>query len=327
MKVKDIGEQGLLRILQSFCPTDIIGDDGAIFQIKAQHSLVVTTDLLVDGVHFSDCTTSAGDVGWRSAAANLSDLAAMGSAPVGITVGLGLPPDLEVGWLQALYQGMKACLDVYHAPILGGDIVRSPITTISITALGEVMPTRAILRQKARVGDAILVTGFHGCARAGLELLLNPDLGQNLGEVAREQLIKAHQRPKPRLDAVEKLAKIVPEMNVGGMDSSDGLADAIVQICRCSGVGAQIQRDAIPIAPALSQLTSAEETMKWVLYGGEDFELVLSLPQLAAELLIRQLGQGAAIIGKIVSGNKVELISDSREALNLSQGFQHFCPP
>jgi thiamine-monophosphate kinase len=328
MRVKDIGEQGLLNIVQGFCPQDIIGDDAAIFQLSPQHSLVVTTDVLVDGVHFSDGTTTAEDVGWRCIAANLSDLAAMGANPVGITVGLGLPADVTVDWVKSFYQGMKAGLDPYHIPILGGDLVRSPVITINITALGEVMPERAILRSTAQPGDVILVTGFHGCARAGLELLLNPELGQYLEPVIKQQLIKTHQRPQPRLDVIKILTTIKTDVTIAGMDSSDGLADAVIQICRCSGVGAEIYRDAIPILPALELLTSKEKALDWVLYGGEDFELVLCLPLSPAELLIEHLGDGSAIIGQIVAGNIVELIDregiDPRRLLNLSQGFQHF---
>ncbi len=119
-KVKDIGEQGLLEKLQRFCPSEIIGDDAAVLVTDSEQSLVVTTDMLVDGVHFSHVTTSAEDAGWRAAAANLSDLAAMGAYPLGITVGLGLPGDINVSWVESLYQGMTECLQQYNTPIVGG---------------------------------------------------------------------------------------------------------------------------------------------------------------------------------------------------------------
>ncbi|MBE9020856.1 thiamine-phosphate kinase, partial [Chroococcidiopsidales cyanobacterium LEGE 13417] len=110
MKVKDIGEQGLLERLQRFCPAEIIGDDAAVISSSPEQSLVVTTDMLVDGVHFSDATTSPEDVGWRSTAANLSDLAAMGARPLGITVALGLPGEVPVEWVERLYKGLADCL-------------------------------------------------------------------------------------------------------------------------------------------------------------------------------------------------------------------------
>ncbi|HBE19937.1 MAG TPA: thiamine-phosphate kinase, partial [Cyanobacteria bacterium UBA11367] len=207
--IKDIGEQGLLKIVQRFCPQDIIGDDGAVIPApNSGKSLVVTTDILVDGVHFSDRTTSGEDVGWRCVAANLSDLAAMGASPLGITVGLSLPGDIPVYWVNSLYQGMSQCLEQYNTPIVGGDICRSSIITVSITAFGEVFPHHAIRRSTAKVGDAIMVTGFHGASRAGLELLLNPELDKCLDAAEKLALIQAHQRPKPRLDILPLLSKI-----------------------------------------------------------------------------------------------------------------------
>ncbi|MEQ8961658.1 MAG: AIR synthase related protein, partial [Coleofasciculus sp. C2-GNP5-27] len=118
--VRDIGEQGVLKRLQRFCPSDIVGDDAAVMpNPEPGQLLVVTTDVLVDGIHFSDRTTSAEDVGWRAVAANLSDLAAMGSSPLGITVGLSLPGDVAVSWVEQLYQGMWDCLQPYNTPIVG----------------------------------------------------------------------------------------------------------------------------------------------------------------------------------------------------------------
>jgi thiamine-monophosphate kinase len=326
--VKDLGEQGLLQRLQGFCPSELVGDDAAVLEIDSGHSLVVTTDLLVDGVHFSDRTTSPEDVGWRSAAANLSDLAAMGASPIGITVALGLPGNVPLSWVESLYQGLYDCLQRYQTPIVGGDVCRSSVITVSITAFGQVLPQRVIRRSLAQPGDAIAITGFHGCSRAGLELLLHPQSGKDLDAIARQALIQAHQRPKPRLDVLESLGKVAGEQPIAGMDSSDGLADAIVQICRLSGVGAQIERQAIPISPFLHEFVSPEKALEWVLYGGEDFELVLCLPPKSAQLLVERLGTGAAIIGKITAEQTVELIDGSgvypKRMLTLAEGFQHF---
>ncbi|MBD2438715.1 thiamine-phosphate kinase [Nostoc sp. FACHB-110] len=327
--VKDIGEQGLLKKLQSFCPPEIIGDDAAVLVTAPGKSLVVTTDVLIDGVHFSDATTSPEDAGWRAAAANLSDLAAMGASPVGITVGLGLPGDLQVSWVERLYQGMTECLQKYHTPIVGGDVVRSPTATISITAFGEVDPQRVIRRSAAKVGMAIVVTGVHGASHAGLELLLHPQLGQNLSPAEKTPLIKAHQRPQPRLDVLPILWEIVtPPFPVAGMDSSDGLADAVLQICRASNVGAVIDSQKIPVPGTFTNWLKPEQAIEYALYGGEDFELVLCLPSTQANTLVQQLSLGAAIIGTITSGSQVLLRDQSQknpdQVLSLSQGFQHF---
>lgn len=335
--IKDIGEQGLLKIVQRFCPQDIIGDDGAVIPApNSGKSLVVTTDILVDGVHFSDRTTAPEDVGWRCVAANLSDLAAMGASPLGITVGLSLGGDIPVSWVNSLYQGMKQCLEQYNTPIIGGDICRSSMITVSITAFGEVFPHHAIRRSTAQVGDVIMVTGVHGASRAGLELLLTPELGNCLDEAEKLSLIQAHQRPKPRLDILPLLSKLILHPStlsyspfpISGMDSSDGLADAIAQICKASQVGAIIERSQIPMPPALNRLVSPSSAWDWVLYGGEDFELVLSLPHELAQFLVQELGEGAAIIGTITPGDEVWLTDSSGvygdELLTMMRGFQHF---
>ena len=353
LKVRDIGEQGLLERLQRFCPPDVVGDDAAVLPAPLGQSLVVTTDVLVDGVHFSDRTTSPEDAGWRAAAANLSDLAAMGASPLGITVGLSVTGDVAVSWVEQLYQGMTRCLKQYNTPLVGGDICRSPVITLAITAFGQVFPNRILRRSAAQVGDAIVITGIHGASRAGLELLLNPEFGENLSVGERSLLIEAHQRPKPRLDVLPILWTILdsqskiqnpgrylrseeasdpraPKSNiqVAGMDSSDGLADAVLQICRASGVGARIERSWIPQSSVLSNLVSSQKALDWTLYGGEDFELVLCLPLEPAEALVEQLGEGAAVIGNITTGNEVCLTDNSStypdQLLTLSRGFQHF---
>ena len=321
--VQAIGEQGLLKKLQSFCPPDVVGDDAAVLPTEPGKRLVVTSDVLVDRVHFSDRTTPPKSVGWRSAAANLSDLAAMGASPLGITIGLALPGGVLVSWVEDLYRGITGCLQNYGTVIVGGDVCRSPTITVAITALGQVDPNWVIRRATAQPGDAILVTGFHGSSRAGLELLLHPESGQELGQDDRASLIQAHQYPNPRLDVLPFL----PQTRISGMDSSDGLADAIVQICRSSSVGARLDCHKIPIHPALKRW-SPDKALSWALYGGEDFELVLCLQREAAQRLVEQLGGAAAIVGTITSDFDIRVIDPKNETpdeiLTLERGFQHF---
>jgi thiamine-monophosphate kinase len=377
LNVQEIGEQGLLKLVQSFCPADCVGDDAAVLTTHPGRSLVITTDVLIDGVHFSEQTTSAADAGWRAAAANLSDLAAMGAMPLGITVGLGLPGDTPVLWVEGLYRGLTECLNQYDTSIVGGDLCRSPVLSIAITAFGEAASNQLIRRSTARPGDAIVATGIHGASKAGLELLLHPELGRSLSESDRALLIHAHQRPKPRLDVVELLwaaggrwetgeaqeaegaiqtsdvqhpsslnssfslaspspaspsPPLTPQSSlltsIAGMDSSDGLADAIVQICRASGVGASIERSQIPLPSALQQWVGAEQALEWALYGGEDFELILCLPLAWAQALVQRLGNGAAIVGTITEDPTVRLVdatgSQPDRPLILERGFQHF---
>ncbi len=328
MNVQDIGEQGLLTIVKGFCPIDVVGDDAALMTPKADESLVVTTDMLVDGVHFSDRTTSASDVGWRATAANLSDIAAMGGSPLGITVALGLTGDTPVSWVEEFYQGISDCLAPFNTPIIGGDICRSSMRCVSITAFGQVNPQFAIHRNTAQAGNAIVVTGVHGDSRAGLELLLKPELGKTLSQAQRLSLIQAHQRPKPRLDAIAILREILPEgVVVAGMDSSDGLADAIIQLCQASKVGATIASHHIPRSEALNQLIPSQ-ALDWALYGGEDFQLVLCLPGAVADRFVKKLGVEAAVIGTTTSTPEILLIDQTQPQIEtplvLNKGFKHF---
>ena len=333
--VKSLGEQGLLKIFRQYC-SELVGDDAAIMgETFSDRQMVVTTDMLVDGVHFSDRTTSPEDVGWRAAAVNLSDLAAMGANPWGLVMSVGLPPDTEIAWIEGVYCGFSECLRTYGTELVGGDTVRSPVRTLSVTAFGQVPKNQVIQRHTARVGDAIVMTGLHGLSKAGLELLLNEKLQEKLlapmqiGDrfLAGQELVKAicnyHQRPIPRFDAVNLFPEILKQENhlsdfpVSGMDSSDGLADAIAQICRASNVGAKIYWDALPI-PEVVQILAGDRALDWVLYGGEDFELVLCMPLDLAEKFVKLLSS-AVIIGEIVEGNQLD-------GLDMRSAFQHYEP-
>ncbi|MGF1522237.1 MAG: thiamine-phosphate kinase [Leptolyngbyaceae cyanobacterium] len=337
--VADIGELGLLERLQPFCDADLLGDDAAVLPASSEpQSTVITTDILVDGVHFSDRTTSAQDVGWRAIAANLSDLAAMGANPIGVTVGLSLPGTTSVNWIEQVYQGMNACLKTYGGTILGGDICRAPHRSLAITALGRVSPQHVIHRNQARPGHAIVVTGYHGASRAGLELLLHPERSQGLTQAEQTGFIQSHQRPSPRFDVVNHLQSIHPSrihpsrtksrFEVAGMDSSDGLANAVLHLCQASNVGARLLRSQLPIPPTLTAWIGEKTAVDWCLYGGEDFELVLCLPPAIARELIDQLGTGATIIGTITAEPDVLLVdrpnTASGTALTWESCFQHF---
>ncbi|MEA5417589.1 thiamine-phosphate kinase [Spirulina sp. CCNP1310] len=320
----DWGEHRLLRRLQRFSPPAVVGDDGAVLKPEEGRSLVVTTDVLVAGVHFSEATTPPDAVGWRAMAANLSDLAAMGATPWAVTVGLSLPPDTEIAWVEALYGGMQRCLDRYGGAIVGGDLTRSPTPTLAITAFGQVDPGQILRRQGAQVGAAIVVTGYHGSARAGLALLL----GEMAARAGGDRWIAAHQYPQPRLDVLAPLQRLTLGANIAAMDSSDGLADAVVQLCRASGVGAVLAADQIPLDPDLITAVGQELAQGWALYGGEDFQLVLCLPPQIAAALVAELGPPAAIIGTITAGLEVVIGEGDRlQSLDQAQGFQHFPAP
>ncbi|EDX85325.1 thiamine-monophosphate kinase [Synechococcus sp. PCC 7335] len=339
--VADIGELALIERLKPYCATGAIGDDAATLNIRPNHKLVTTTDMLVEAVHFSDRTTPPYSVGWRAVAANLSDLAAMGAEPLAVTVGLGLPSDTPLSWVEALYQGMSDCLSTYGGEIVGGDLCRASCQTVSVTALGEVQPSQVICRNTAIPGMTVVVTGAHGASRAGLavllgELTLDEPIAPN-GEIAAfvATWIKAHQEPVPRFDAIATLHQIIKDQMlatsdtypvVAGMDSSDGLANALLQLSSSSGIGMNIGQSQIPLAAGLTAIVGAKTALDWALYGGEDFELVLCLPPSLAKVFT-QTSLGIAI-GTTTDTGTVYLCSASygqEKRTPLShQGFEHF---
>lgn len=342
LTVGQLGELEVIQRLFQYCPRDVVGDDAAVMALPPGQRLVVTTDMLVDGVHFSDHTTTPEDVGWRAVAANLSDLAAMGATPMGITVALGLPKTTSVSWIDRLYQGMAACLSRWGGQIIGGDLCRSETTSLSITALGHVAPDAVFHRHTAQPGQVIVTTGPHGLSRAGLAVLLSPQEGESLDPSVRQRWLKAHQRPNPRLDVVAGLRSVQRSwphpLTITAMDSSDGLANAVLQICQASGVGAVLDAQRLPIDPALVDWVGLEQAQDWCLYGGEDFELVLCLPAAVVQTLQDCLGPGIDPVGVITADPAVHLrrspggvsLPQGQNAttttldLSLNQGFQHF---
>lgn len=328
VKVKDIGEHQLLKIINQYCDRSKNGDDAAILEIKKGKELVVTTDILVENVHFSHHTTPPHAIGYRAVTANLSDIAAMGGQPKAITVGLSLHPDTEISWIEQIYQGMQECLSPYNCTIVGGDITRSAVNTIAITALGEVSPSKAMYRHTAHIGDLIVITGIHGLARAGLEILLNPEKYAHIPSEIKEKVIFAHQYPQPRLDVIQWLQESLSTHRITAMDSSDGLADAIVQICQCSNVGSIVDLQKIPLSQEIVAITDTETALDWTLYGGEDFQLVLCIDPETINKMNTQFLQECHIIGKITAPSEIKLIDESniypKLLLNQKRSFQHF---
>jgi len=339
LTIADIGELALIERLEPFCEKGAIGDDAALMRLKAHHQLVVTTDMLTENVHFSGNTTPPYSVGWRAATANLADLVAMGATPIGITVGLGLPAHTHWSWLEALYQGLKDCLEAHNSSIFGGDLCRATQLNLSITALGQVLPTEIITRSSAVPGMTIVVTGAHGASRAGLALLLEEldfenDAATNSPVKFAQTWIKAHQLPVPRFDALACLRQIIekgqPETvadadKIAGMDSSDGLASTLLQLSSSSQIGMDIVRSQIPLPPGLSAAVGAKTAFEWALHGGEDFELVLCLPPKLAEVFTQT--PFATAIGTTTDTGIVKLLPTEGSATNTPltyEGFQHF---
>ena len=248
-----------------------IGDDAAVLSGGWCTSL----DLLIEDVHFRLRTTSALDLGWKAIAVNLSDLAAMGAEPVCALVGLGLPPDLRPETLDELFAGFDACAAAYGAQVVGGDMSRAPVLTLSVTVLGRAEhPAR---RDGARPGDVVCVTGPLGGSRAGLALLEGLDVA--LPE--RSVLVERHVRPVPLVAEGRILARVSHAM----MDLSDGLATDARRLANASGVAVRIDLDRVPVQAGAERIAEAVgRPPGWfAAAGGEDYELVCALPREAFE--------------------------------------------
>ena len=322
----ELGESELLRRLSRFAPPGQLNDDSAALGSDSR-PLLVNTDVLVDGVHFSDISTKPSDVGWRAVAANLSDLAACGAISIdGITVALVAPGNTPWSWVEGVYTGLKAALDEYGGVILGGDCSKGSQRLLSITALGRLGPLR-LHRGEARAGDILVTSGPHGLSRLGLALLQNDKAlhGIPLSDALRTAAINQHQRPVPRLAALQDLLRCKPESlpwRAGGTDSSDGLLAAIQGLCSSSDCGALLDRT---LLPRTADWPKGERWDRWCLAGGEDFELVLSLPPAWAERWLALQPQSRRI-GLITAEHNIIRWQDSRQRIN-AQGFDHFHNP
>jgi thiamine-monophosphate kinase len=327
----DLGEWELIRRLARYAPPGQFDDDAALLDERSGRTLVLNTDVLAEGIHFSDVTSSAEDLGWRAAAVNLSDLAAMGCQEVvGLSVGLVAPASTRWRWVEGVYSGLSEALARFGGELLGGDCSGGDQRLLAITALGRLGPGGAIRRSAGRAGDTVVCTGPHGLSRLGLALLqedpalTGEGMGPQLPLDLREAAVTAHRRPTPRLDVVEALRRCRPDdepSRVGGTDSSDGLAAAVTAIARSSGCDAVLELSALPVAPAMRGLPQAEA---WCLGGGEDFELVLSLAPAWAEALI-ETTPGVQRIGSLKPGQgSVHWLNDEAPSGWPFAGFTHF---
>jgi thiamine-monophosphate kinase len=320
-----LGEAELIRRLGAYAAPGQFNDDAALLQERSDRVLVLTTDVLVEGVHFSDATVAATDLGWRAAAANLSDLAAMGCrSVVGLTVGLVAPGTTPWSWVEGVYGGLGEALDRHGGQLLGGDCSGGNQRLLAITALGHLGSGGPIRRADGRPGDQLVCTGCHGLSRLGLALLLQenplPPLPEGLGARA----LQAHRRPVPRFDAVAALERSRPPhqpWRVAGTDSSDGLAAAVALLALGASCTALLERDRLPVDPAMASFPPAEE---WCLGGGEDFELVLALAPNWCDAFLGAL-PGSRTIGKLSEGPAEVRWADTDSALDLTcLGYRHF---
>ena len=323
--IKDIGEIELLNRLRKFMRSGQIDDD--IAEIKSsKKKLLINTDLLVEGVHFAENISNAKDIGWKCITSNISDLICSGSENIiSYNVGLVLPPSTNLKWVENLYSGMSEAMEEFGGEIIGGDCSAGENKMISITAIGEMNQLR-LHRGHALPGDYIVSTGFHGLSRLGLALLRSEKLPSEV-KISPELInraINAHRRPYPAVKALKELLGSKPDLmnwRAAGTDSSDGLIESIRGICQSSNCQAVISKTSILKDPEWPKDSNWDE---WVLNGGEDYELILSLPKEWAKALSEKL-KSAKIIGFVKKG-KPNIFWDNFEEINFekSSKFQHF---
>ncbi len=295
-----------------------VGDDGALLQPRPDMQLVVSTDMLVSGTHFfADADPFL--LGWKTAAVNVSDMAAMGANPRWITLALALPA-IDEPWLGGFARGFRDCCEAYCVDWIGGDTTRGPLS-LCATVFGEVPAGEAIRRDGALHGDDIWVSGWPGMAALGLGQLRGElQLLSGWEESCRERL----HRPMPRVALGIALRGIATAM----LDISDGLLGDLSHILDASGVGAMIEETALPVETLLAACKRTEQVMAALLGGGDDYELLFCAAREKrgqVEALARHLELPLHRIGRILdkSGLWIQRGNGVCEAISV-QGFDHF---
>ncbi|MGV6989374.1 thiamine-phosphate kinase [Testudinibacter sp. P80/BLE/0925] len=300
-----------------------IGDDCAITEIKANQRLAITTDTLVEGIHFFP-TISPADLAYKSLAVNLSDLAAMGAEPAWVSLALTLPK-IDHAWLKAFSNSFFEVLDHYNIDLIGGDTTKGPLS-ITITAHGLLPRDKALCRHGAEKGDWIYVTGSLGDSAAGLQLLQAKSAVQNRTS-AEDYLIRRHLRPTPRV----LLGQTIAPYASAAIDISDGLLADLSHILARSDVGASLALEKLPLSSQLCEAVGQRQAEILALTGGEDYELCFTVADKNGSKLERALthiGVEYTCIGQIRSkrmNNRIRLKRNG-EKVELPQysGFDHF---
>lgn len=325
--VSELGEFGLIERLRKMDVVRGIGDDCAVQASPPGMDLVMTADALIEDVHFRWDWITPEELGHKSIAVNLSDIAAMGALPAGVLLTLGLRADTTVDDIECFYRGAADVLQAHGlgAAVWGGDIVASPrATAISVTAFGYVEAGRALRRSGAKAGDEIWVTGALGDSAAGLRLLM-----EGAGAEA-PRLVSAHNTPSPRV--WQARAALESGAVHAMMDISDGLAGDLGHLIRESGVGAALEAAALPLSPEMRAACARHgwEPLGLALHGGEDYELLMAVA-LGSGHTVRAAVEAAAghvpltRVGTITAGGGITLRRpDGYEEPLQAKAFQHF---
>jgi thiamine-monophosphate kinase len=291
-----------------------VGDDAALLEVPAGLALVAATDTLVEGRHFL-VGAPGRSVGHQALAVNLSDIAAMGAEPAWALLSLSLP-EVREDWLREFALGFHALADSHGVELVGGDTVRGPLV-VTVQVLGYVDPALALRRSGARAGDVLYVSGTPGEAAAGLEAL------RAGGAIdSDDPLIRRHLYATPRLE----LGRALRGRASAAMDVSDGLLGDLGKLCAASGVGARLDLDLLPVSGRLAVARGREDCEHLVLTGGDDYELLFTMPAVEAERFEAELGQLFAVtrIGEIEEGRGVRCERGGLAVVVAGRGYDHF---
>lgn len=340
MKLTSLQEIGEFGLINEFKKTETrqnsstqfgIGDDAAVIE-PGKKQVVISTDMLVEGVHFDLTFCPLRHLGYKAVAVNVSDIAAMNATPTQILVSLAVGSRYSVEAMQELYDGIRIACENYKVDLVGGDTTSSNSgLIINITAIGEANPEEVVYRNGAQVNDLVCVTGDLGAAFLGLQILerekqafmANPDMQPELEK--KEYLVQRQLRPEARMDVIHELRELGVKPT-SMIDISDGLASELFHICGQSGVGATIYQDKLPADEQV--IDTAEEfrmdPITCMLNGGEDYELLFTVKLSVFDKIKNH--PDISILGKIVpkeEGLKIVMPSGNAYPLK-AQGWQHF---
>jgi thiamine-monophosphate kinase len=322
--LKNTGEFGLIETIKkdfAAMPENKnvivgIGDDCFCFK-TGKKNIVVTKDLLAQDAHFKKEWISPQDLGRKAIEVNISDIAAMGAVyPKYIFIGLGAPSHTPLDYIKRFYRGVKDACKKYGAPLSGGDTIKSDKIIISVTVIGENEGLGGLVKRNgAKEGDLIGVTNTFGDAGAGVELLYKYASKRRFSKTEK-YLISKQNSPKARLKEAFKISKFATSMT----DASDGLFISLSLLAK----GANVDLEKIPISKQLKKVfPEAKKQTELALFGGEDYELVFTVPQKFSQKLKKIVPQ-IAYIGKIVNSDKVKYFQNGKEQKTVCAGYKHF---
>ena len=299
------------------------GDDTFVAKLPPGLLLAATKDLLVENVHFRLDWITPEQLGYKAMAENLSDLAAMGACiPLYALIGLAMPGDTPVDFVDKLYTGMNKIGKKNKLIIAGGDIVSTKKDiVISITLIGGIKKEHVVTRSGAEAGDKIFVTGTFGDSGAGLKIL---EKGMKKHSRAEKYLINRHLMPEPRMKEAEIISR--NKLATSMIDSSDGLAASLKFIAQASGTGADVDLDRVPVSKQLSSMPEKSLKAGYIglaLNGGEDYELVFTVKP-GKFNLVKKLVPGASYIGEITKTGGVKYFKNGLQVKINAGGYQHF---